>query len=538
MTMSINTNLNKNITNTIFTIDSKILIKDLKKYLGLEFLDFISGNMNYHAVLSVPSAGTNNLLLSTNLIGTSINLPSPLGKTANARHYFMVDAKIDADLPPVIQLNYQGVISSVLGFKKTQQDLQIDRVGIQLGNGQATIPTSAGIFINGSIPAFSWETWLPVLTRYFGFGQSSSSHHSDLSLQQVNVYSQNINAYNQILNNAQFQLTQKNSSWAAKIHSLEIDGSIEIPKELNNGIIIGQFNTLKLKSFSSDSSSTFSLDPQKIPAMNLSANEFSYDNKNYGAVTVELQPMRRGLNIEKLVMKNSFYSLNLSGIWAREFGQDSSSFSGVLSTDNLGEMFKNMGVTDHISAGKGTANFSLSWPGLPSDFETFDLHGNVDINLSSGSIVGLDKAVNEKIGLGKILNILSLQSLANKLTLNFNDVSKDGFDFSTMKGNFVLENGNIYTQNGYVDGSVADLYISGTLGLKTQTYDLTLKINPYYTSSLPVIAGIAAGPIIGPVVGVATWAAGQAIHYATGKLSSYDYHVGGTWAEPVVTENK
>ena len=78
--------------------------------------------------------------------------------------------------------------------------------------------------------------------------------------------------------------------------------------------------------------------------------------------------------------------------------------------------------------------------------------------------------------------------------------------------------------------SVAEIYIKGDLGLKKQFYNLNVTVNPYITSSLPILATLVGGP----VVGVATWAVSKLARAGVRKAVIYQYHIGGTWKDPIV----
>ena len=271
------------------------------------------------------------------------------------------------------------------------------------------------------------------------------------------------------------------------------------------------------------------MDPAKIIPLKLTVNDFSYAGRTFGSMSLAVSSVKNGLHINELSIKNNIYQLNTQGEWLRIKGKDQSSFSGSLVSTDLGKLLKEEKFTTHLSGGDGHANFTLAWPDSPSNFQSMNLEGDIDAEFSDGTITGLDAATNEKIGLGKLINALSFQSIAQHLTFNFKE--KDGFYFSVAKGRVDIKNSRLNTNNFYVDGPVAEIYMNGSIGLKAQDYDLSIKINPYFTSSLPIIAALA----INPLVGAATWAASKVVRYGLEKAIVYEYHVGGTWKAPVIT---
>ena len=88
------------------------------------------------------------------------------------------------------------------------------------------------------------------------------------------------------------------------------------------------------------------------------------------------------------------------------------------------------------------------------------------------------------------------------------------------------------TQDSYIDGPVAFASMKGDLDLIKHLYDVDLRVSPYITASLPIVATIAGGPI----VGIATWAASKLINKGMQQISAYTYKVSGPWSDPVVQQ--
>ncbi len=88
------------------------------------------------------------------------------------------------------------------------------------------------------------------------------------------------------------------------------------------------------------------------------------------------------------------------------------------------------------------------------------------------------------------------------------------------------------TQDSSIDGPVAYASMKGNLDMSKQLYDVDLKIEPHITSSLPIVATIAGGPI----VGFATLVASKIINHGMNNFSGYSYKVTGPWQQPVIKQ--
>jgi uncharacterized protein YhdP len=97
-----------------------------------------------------------------------------------------------------------------------------------------------------------------------------------------------------------------------------------------------------------------------------------------------------------------------------------------------------------------------------------------------------------------------------------------------MGGSFQLTNGSAYTTDAFLEGTEAGVHVRGKIGLAEKDYNLKLKIFPNVTSSLPLVATIAAGPI----AGVATWAVDKIFSHQVKKITEIHYNVTGSWNQP------
>jgi uncharacterized protein YhdP len=136
-----------------------------------------------------------------------------------------------------------------------------------------------------------------------------------------------------------------------------------------------------------------------------------------------------------------------------------------------------------------------------------------------------------------LLNLLSLEALPQRFSADLGGLTKKGFYFNEIKGDFKLINGDAYTNNTDIDGTVARILMRGNIGLVAQDYNLILTIIPNVTSSLPIVATVVSTPIVGPaapLVGAAAFAADQLFRYTVQPLIAYKYQITGSWKHPQV----
>lgn len=196
----------------------------------------------------------------------------------------------------------------------------------------------------------------------------------------------------------------------------------------------------------------------------------------------------------------------------------------------MGRLLKKWRITRVLEGGKGQTDFSLQWSGSPDQFLAARLSGSIKINFYQGRVTELTEGAESELGFGRLLNLFSLQSLP-KLPINLANFSKKGFAFNLFKGNFSLSKGIAKTKDAALIGDTAWVQIKGLIGFVNKDYDFHLEIVPNITSTLPLIVGLAGGPL----AAVVTWIANQVLAPHVGKAAKVNYHIVGFWNKPVVT---
>ena len=132
----------------------------------------------------------------------------------------------------------------------------------------------------------------------------------------------------------------------------------------------------------------------------------------------------------------------------------------------------------------------------------------------------------------RIFGLFNMDLLVKRLSLDFDDVTKNGFFYNSLNGNFRIENGDIFTTDMIIKGPSAELLTVGTTNIINETYDMQVIASPEFGETLPAIALIG-----GPITAAATYAA-EKLAKAFGKdindLIKIKYKVSGTWDDPVI----
>jgi uncharacterized protein YhdP len=270
---------------------------------------------------------------------------------------------------------------------------------------------------------------------------------------------------------------------------------------------------------------------KQIPKINLNAKDVRYKAIDFGTVQLKLRPLLGGIAIRELQTGNAGYHLIASGAWHTQ-QNELTGLIGQIDSPNLSDFLRGWGLPANISAEQTHIRFNLQWPGTPYDINVMQLRGNFSFSATNGQIVDIGSSAEAKLSFGRLLTFLSLQSLGRRLQLDFSDFKAKGFDFTTLEGHFSLRNGKAFTRDVSIEGPVAAISITGQVGLDTKNYDLVVRIVPHFTSSLPVIVGLAGGPIAGAI----TWVANAVLGSTVQSIAATSYHITGSWGEPEIVK--
>jgi uncharacterized protein YhdP len=179
------------------------------------------------------------------------------------------------------------------------------------------------------------------------------------------------------------------------------------------------------------------------------------------------------------------------------------------------------GYPDRIKSGTAKLTGNLNWHGSPQAFNLATLSGDMKLEAHRGQFMKLDP------GAGKLLGLLSLQSLPRRLTLDFRDVFSKGFAFDTILGVMSVNQGVMTTNDFVMQGPAAVVTMTGTTDLVQETQNLRVKVVPVVGDSVSLLAFLG-----GPAVGIGTYILQKLLKDPLGKIVAHDYAVTGTWENP------
>lgn len=518
---------------TMLAIQGETSIETLKKLTNASILNLFTGSCTVSGLWTIyPTTSiADTLHLETNLEGVAISLPAPLKKSPEEATRLSLDLYFKENNKIESKIYFNKFINSKLLFSDTKDGVSLLSGELKIGEGVASLPTSSGLNISGDIEKFNLSEWqntlsqLPKDTKDYGLLDFLSL----VNLKIKKIILSGID-YTDVVLNAKKQ----SDKWIINLSQDKLIANLEYVPKTNS--LSGKLNKLTINSPDKYKSkkNKLHLSQMDIPNLDLEVENLYFKNINTGTLHIKSKSQKKSLNLESLEIKSPYYTVNADGVWTTVKDIDKTSLKFDLKINDLSKSLERLNITPIVYSKNGNVHFEGNYLHPIYDFSLKDLSGFMFVIFKNGRISHFDKELEEKIGLAKILSILSLQTIPRRLKLDFSDLSENGYTFDLFKGTFEFANGIMTTHDSYIDGPVAYAKITGNLDLNKQLYDVNLRITPYITASLPVVATIAGGP----VAGLATWVASNIINKGMQSISGYTYRVSGPWSDPVVQQVK
>lgn len=474
----------------------------------------VKGQVAYRGQLEWSKAVNDwQLQLYSDLKGAAIQLPPPFQKSEETRWptYLTLTPKNTKEQQLIVQI--PTLLSATLALKEEK----ISHAHVALGASNApSLNESPGIYITGMLDALALAPWQAWKAQHAAKSELDLPLHLKLQVNQLqanDLFIDDISLdYNGVLQ--QLNLTSE-----------ALQGRIELPTKSNPILNINLDRWVLEKQGEKRQNDELLSTQLKDVSVYFHCQDFSFNDHRYGRVGFKLLPVDIGHGIHDVEVQGEDYRLQGGGVF--EHHQNRTQLSLNLACQNVGKTLKEIGYKASIAHGKGNVKILLAWPGSPLAFESKALDGQVDVHLKEGEIIGINP------GVGKLLSLLSINSIQRRLQLNFDDLVKDGLYFDIFKTQLLFAEQKAQTEQILIDGPTARIELQGHLALGSNQLDGMMLVTPKIGSSIPVAAALAMG---NPAIGAAFWLFDQATGSKMSELTQYKYKVSGTWDNPKLIE--
>ncbi|MFV9614580.1 MAG: YhdP family protein [Gammaproteobacteria bacterium] len=298
-----------------------------------------------------------------------------------------------------------------------------------------------------------------------------------------------------------------------------LDKDTQIQLELENIDVYALF-------VSENNNKSQPLNPSDFPSLSWKAKKVIWDDLAFTNAKLETNWHQHGMLINTFSLTGSEMIFNAHGTWLTSWrGLHETVLQGSISSSNLGNTLVGLNFPRSLDRCDYTATFDSKWPAEPYRLSWANMNGQVSFEMYDGEILDVDPGAG-----GRLLGLLNIFKLTNRLSFDFDDVTRKGFAFDSIKGDFEFVNGDGSLKNFDVIAPAADINMFGSIGLLDQDYGLLMRVKPH-TDSLTFAGGVLLG---GVVVGVGL-ALIQKV-FDLGVIGHNVYSITGGWDDPKVEQ--
>ena len=454
--------------------------------------------------------------LATDLAGVDLRFPEPLQKPSDEAAPLAMEVVFsEAD-----RLNINGQLGEArrfaLSFRNRDGELSFRRGAVRFGGAEPLLPPRDGLSVSGELGSVDFDDWWTLFRRQVPGGSTAGV------LLGAELAIADFSAFGQPLGSTDVSLRQQAARWQLQVDSEPIAGVISWPLDLSERPqMLAELERLHISM--DDMSPDSNPDPRDLPGVLVHAEDFSLGTRRFGEFDADIRADPDGLNIVALSGRSDSFVMEGSGGWYQWPGGQETRLVLSASSEDVAGALAQLGFDPITEAQGAQLALNVYWPSGPGPGWEDSIAGGLNLRLERGSILNLDP------GAGRMVGLMSIAALPRRLALDFRDVFNRGLVFDELSGDFVIIDGDAYTDNLHLTGPVVDIGLVGRTGLRDRDYEQHAVVTSEPGRILPAV-----GFLAGPQVGAALLLFSEIFKEPLTGVGRVSYCVTGSWAEPVV----
>jgi uncharacterized protein (TIGR02099 family) len=267
-----------------------------------------------------------------------------------------------------------------------------------------------------------------------------------------------------------------------------------------------------------------------LPAFDIAIDNFELGPTKYGRLELAAvntgSGATAGWRLNRLELTNPDMKASATGDWLPgAAGARRMRIDFALDISDAGATLGRFGIPGAVARGHGKLEGKLDWIGSPLDLDYATLNGTLGMRIDDGRFLKVDAR-----GAGRLLTVLSLQTLSRTLMTDARSSFGEGFAFSAIKADANVARGVMSTENFTMTGAGAAAFISGSVDLRNETQQLHLVVLPEIDASTAALAlGVA-----NPILGLGALLANTVLRAPLSRAFALEYDITGTLNDPVI----
>lgn len=497
-----------------FELNGGASMRALRQFYDLPLMEHLSGTTKWNANINT-GGGEVQVAVRSTLAGVSSSFPQPLNKRTAVAMPLALDMRF-AGQERQISGSLGDDVRMALSGQSSERGFELIRGGV--GVGAPPPQPKAGLGFTGQFERLDLDVWRRLLQGEEG---------ADSVLSSVELGVTHLHAFGQDIGRLALAARSGSEGWSGHIDSDSARGDF-VWDGRDKGAIRLRLQHLVIDERDREDMKKIAraFDPEQesaLPDLDVEAERFVLRGMELGRLAMRAANDGAGWQLESLMLESEDGRLSGSGRWRP--GQSHTNINARVVSDNAGGLLTRLGYPEAVHGGEVDISGQLSWAGMPSRMDFSSLSGQFMLNAQNGRFAQLEP------GVGRLLGVLSLQSLPRRLRLDFSDVFSEGFAFDQISGNVEINRGALSSENLEVTGPAAHVWIHGTADINHETQNLTVVVQP--TLSESIAAGAAVG-LLNPAAGVIAYLAQKILQDPIERMFAYGYRISGTWVEPQV----
>lgn len=505
----------------------------IMSWLSLPLVNSVSGDIPLNARLDLCSGAAlcNKLVVDSDLRGTAIDAPAPLGKEAGSTSSLQVVGQL-GNMASVWRYNLNDKLRGV-----TKEDGKGDAwTRLRFGGDRPDEPTESGFMIDGALEIVNAEEVYHFLQRNEIWDASQARNQKTATKapkipMQIALSIGQLKMGDVAINDLDLKYRESIEGFSLAVASPQVNG--ELVPNTRGGY------SLKLKHLKVESDSMSSLeqlttpksevyDLSGWPSVDLAIDQLVWKGTPLGQWSATIETSDKGdMSLKNLQGSLLDFQFKGSAGWEIRQQQPVSFFEGTLEGKDFGQLLSTFGYSNVLESQQSFFESKLFWTGYPWHFQAPSLNGPFTMLLKKGRLVETGETSN----ILRIFGILNLNTLARRLSLNFSDLVEKGVAFDRLSADYVLTNGVAQSQKPLeLSGPSANVELSGSLDIANQTLDSRMEVVLPVTGNLPIAAILLGAPQIAGAVFLIDKLMGDKLE----KVSTLSYELSGPWGEPSI----
>jgi uncharacterized protein (TIGR02099 family) len=510
---------------TVLTqLEGRMDAKALAALVPEAFSRRMAGSTEWKARVVSGAEGTE-LRVDSSLAGLAIGLPEPFAKTAaQARPLAVTIRHLGTDREETRAVLEGGVHARIVRAGPAESPRW--QAALKFGSAPETEPARDGLWLYGEAERFDLDAWRAALDAPAAASPAPAVEVPALELKGMDLAIGTLHYTGREFRQMQANLVREEGEWRGTLSAPALAGQVAYDPR-GRGRIKARLARFQLAAAREGESGPepAAVPDDRLPDLDIVAERFDFSGRWLGRLEFVARQEGEDWRIERLDIANAHAKLASSGVWRRTGAGPVTRVDVKLETANLNLLLAQFGHGDQVSRGEAKLEGQLVWPGYPYEFAASRLSGQFRLEASRGQFAQIEP------GAGKLLGLLSLQSIPRRITFDFRDVFSEGFAFDRITGEVKLARGTLYTKNFEIAGPSAFVSLSGEVSLPQETQNLTVRVVPEVGEGVAIAATLLGTP----VMGLTTLLIQKLLQNPLGKAVAYEYLVTGSWDNPSVT---